>query len=166
MAFEPRAACRVVRGDGRQDDIQAAALAEEPDRTLVSQGFCELADVCVRFARDPGAVRHLGVVWRVIHRHVPQASDTLTLERFSPGPPVRCTGRDSRTALGRKGEGKAAVDDAPSEYLALIRLVGATELLLSLAEQIDGEIVDEAILAELYELRERANAALRSLSER
>jgi hypothetical protein len=48
----------------------------------------------------------------------------------------------------------------------LARLVGATELLLSVAERVDGEIADEAILATLYELRERAYAALLSLSER
>jgi hypothetical protein len=58
------------------------------------------------------------------------------------------------------------VDDRPPDYLALIRLVGATELLLTLAEQVNGEIADEAILAELYELRDRACSALRSLSER
>jgi hypothetical protein len=52
-----------------------------------------------------------------------------------------------------------------SDYLALVRLVGATELLLKLAEQVDGEIADEAILAELNELRDRAYSALGSLSE-
>ena len=54
----------------------------------------------------------------------------------------------------------------PPDYLALIRLVGATELLLTLVEQVDGEIADEAILAELHELRDRAHSALRQLSER
>jgi hypothetical protein len=58
------------------------------------------------------------------------------------------------------------VDDGLPDYLALTRLVGATELLLTLAEQIDGEIADEAILAELYELRDRAYSALRTVSER
>jgi hypothetical protein len=94
----------------------------------------------------------------------PQASDTLTLERFSPGSPVRLSG--NRSELRRKGVGQASVDDRPPDYLALIRLVGATELLLTLAEQVNGEIADEAILAELYELRDRACSALRSLSER
>jgi hypothetical protein len=61
---------------------------------------------------------------------------------------------------------QASVDDRPPDYLALIRLVGATELLLTLAEQVNGEIADEAILAELYELRDRAHNALRQLSER
>jgi hypothetical protein len=55
--------------------------------------------------------------------------------------------------------------DSPPDYLALVRLVGATELLLTLAEQVDGEIADEAILSELYELRDRAHAALELLSE-
>ncbi|HEY4347456.1 MAG TPA: hypothetical protein VGM80_07690 [Gaiellaceae bacterium] len=58
------------------------------------------------------------------------------------------------------------MDDRPPDYLALTRLVGATELLLTLAEQIDGEIADEAILAELYELRDRAHSALLTVSER
>jgi hypothetical protein len=58
------------------------------------------------------------------------------------------------------------MDDRPPDYLALVRLVGATELLLSIAEQVNGEIVDEAILAELHELRDRADSALRQLSER
>ena len=58
------------------------------------------------------------------------------------------------------------MDERPPDELALIRLVGATELLLKLAEQVNGEIADEAILAELYELRDRADSALRQLSER
>ena len=58
------------------------------------------------------------------------------------------------------------MDDGSPDYLALIRLVGATELLLTLAEQVNGEIADEAILAELYELRDRATDALRHVSER
>jgi hypothetical protein len=58
------------------------------------------------------------------------------------------------------------VDNRPPDYMALVRLVGATDLLITLAEQVNGEIADEAILAELYELRDRANSALRSLSER
>jgi hypothetical protein len=59
------------------------------------------------------------------------------------------------------------MDDLPApDYLALLRLVGATELLLTLAEQVDGEIADEAILAELHELRDRSYSALRQLSVR
>jgi hypothetical protein len=48
----------------------------------------------------------------------------------------------------------------------LIQLAAATEILLAVAERIDGEIVDEALLADLYELRDRAHDALRHLSER
>jgi hypothetical protein len=58
------------------------------------------------------------------------------------------------------------MENRPPDDLTLIRLVGATELLLTLAEQVDGEIADEAILAELHELRDRAHSALRQLSER
>jgi hypothetical protein len=58
------------------------------------------------------------------------------------------------------------MDERAPDYLALIRLVGATELLLTLAEQVNGEIADEAILAELHELRERAYSALQTRSER
>lgn len=58
------------------------------------------------------------------------------------------------------------VGQANGRPAALVRLVGATELLLSIAEQVNGEIVDEAILAELHELRDRADSALRQLSER
>jgi hypothetical protein len=43
----------------------------------------------------------------------------------------------------------------------LIRLVAVTELLLSIAERVDGDLVDEAILAELHELYDRAQSALR-----
>jgi hypothetical protein len=58
------------------------------------------------------------------------------------------------------------MENGPPDDLTLIRLVGATELLLTLAEEVDGEIADEAILAELHELRDRAHSALRQLSER
>jgi hypothetical protein len=58
------------------------------------------------------------------------------------------------------------MENRPPDDLALIRLLGATELLLTLAEQVDSEIADEAILAELHELRDRAHSALRQLSER
>lgn len=43
----------------------------------------------------------------------------------------------------------------------LIRLAAATDVLLAIAERVDGEIADEALLADLRELRERAEAALR-----
>ena len=48
----------------------------------------------------------------------------------------------------------------------LIRLTAAVQVLVAIAERVDGEIVDEAILVELYELRDRAESALRRLSER
>jgi hypothetical protein len=56
--------------------------------------------------------------------------------------------------------------DAVPDRGELARLVGATELLLSVAERVDGEIADEATIAALYELRERAYAALLRFSER
>ena len=58
------------------------------------------------------------------------------------------------------------MQDRPPEYLALVRLLGATDLLLTLAEEINGEIADEAILAELNELRDRAYTALQTCVER
>lgn len=48
----------------------------------------------------------------------------------------------------------------------LIRLVAATEVLLAIAERIDGDIADEAILAELHELHDRSRQALRRLTQR
>ena len=48
----------------------------------------------------------------------------------------------------------------------LIRLAAATEVLLGVAERVDGEIADETILADLYELRDRAYSALHLLSQR
>ena len=53
----------------------------------------------------------------------------------------------------------------PPEHGDLIRLAAAVGVLVPIAERVDGEIVDEAILAELYELRDRAQSALRQLSE-
>jgi len=42
----------------------------------------------------------------------------------------------------------------------LLRLVAAGEVVLALAEQVDGDVADEATLAELHELLDRANRAL------
>lgn len=55
---------------------------------------------------------------------------------------------------------------AEPDRAELSRLVGATELLLSVAERVNGEIVDESTIANLYELRERAYSALLHFSER
>ena len=42
----------------------------------------------------------------------------------------------------------------------LLRLAAATEIVLSLAERVDGDIADEPVIAELQELLDRANRAL------
>jgi hypothetical protein len=47
----------------------------------------------------------------------------------------------------------------------LIRLVAATEIVLALAERVDEDIADEAMLAELHELHERSSRALRRLAQ-
>jgi hypothetical protein len=58
-----------------------------------------------------------------------------------------------------------ALDGEAYDRGDLTRLTAATELLLTIAERVDGDIVDEAILAELHELRDRAYSALGRLSE-
>ena len=58
------------------------------------------------------------------------------------------------------------MEGVDSDRGELLRLAAATELLLSVAERVDGEIADEAILAELYELRDRAYSALHDLTKR
>lgn len=58
-----------------------------------------------------------------------------------------------------------ALDGDAYDRGELIRLTAATELLLTIAERVNGDIVDEAILAELHELRDRAYSALGRLSE-
>ena len=42
----------------------------------------------------------------------------------------------------------------------LLRLTAATEVVLALAERVDGDIADEAIIAELRELLDRSRRAL------
>lgn len=42
----------------------------------------------------------------------------------------------------------------------LLRLTAATEVVLALAERVDGDIADEAIVVELRELLDRASRAL------
>ena len=56
--------------------------------------------------------------------------------------------------------------DTQPESGDLIRLLAATEIVLALAERVDGDIADEAIIAELHELHDRAGRALRSLTEK
>jgi hypothetical protein len=48
----------------------------------------------------------------------------------------------------------------PPEQDDLIRLTALIELLIPTAERIDGALVDEALMADLYELRDRARSAL------
>jgi hypothetical protein len=53
--------------------------------------------------------------------------------------------------------------DDPPERSDLIRLTAIIELLLTTAERVDGDLVDEAQIADLYELRDRAHAELGQL---
>jgi hypothetical protein len=53
--------------------------------------------------------------------------------------------------------------DDPPERNDLIRLTAIIELLLTTAERVDGQLVDEALIADLYELRDRAHAELEHL---
>lgn len=54
-----------------------------------------------------------------------------------------------------------AMDGDEPDRGDLIRLAAAADVLLAIAERVDGEIADEAILAGLRELRERAESTLR-----
>lgn len=49
--------------------------------------------------------------------------------------------------------------DAP-ERSDLVRLAAIVETLLGAAERVEGELVSDTLIAELYELRERVHAAL------
>jgi hypothetical protein len=51
----------------------------------------------------------------------------------------------------------------PPERDDLVRLTAIIELLIPTAERIDGALVDEALMADLYELRDRARSALNRL---
>src|SRR4051794_28924917 len=96
MAFDPRAACRVVLGDGGHDDFHAAALAEKADRRFRPQGLASWR-MCAFVSRATQARSGiLGLSGASSIGTSPQASDTLTLERFTPGQPVRISG-DSAT---------------------------------------------------------------------
>jgi hypothetical protein len=94
------------------------------------------------------------------HRHLFEAAALAEKSNFSPGSLADAEGLNFPggwvcPASGWRGTGPWRTR----------RLVGAVELLLSVAERIDGEIADEAILADLYELRERAYAAMLRPSE-
>jgi hypothetical protein len=65
--------------------------------------------------------------------------------------------------FGDVGYGRRTMDGDPPERNDLIRLTAIIELLLTTAERINGELVDEALIADLYELRERAHSALNRL---
>jgi hypothetical protein len=54
----------------------------------------------------------------------------------------------------------------PPDHNDLIRLAAIIELLLPTAERVDGELVDEAFIADLYELRDRAHTELERLHGR
>jgi hypothetical protein len=49
---------------------------------------------------------------------------------------------------------------APPERSDLIRLAAIIELLIQTAQRVDGELVSEALVADLYELRERTYSVL------
>lgn len=50
-----------------------------------------------------------------------------------------------------------------SDRSALLRLAALTRLTLETAEEVNGDIADEAVLAELRELDDRVTVALREL---
>ncbi|HJQ49806.1 MAG TPA: hypothetical protein VJ838_04780 [Gaiellaceae bacterium] len=51
---------------------------------------------------------------------------------------------------------------APPERSDLIRLAAIVELLIQTAQRVDGDLVSEAHIADLYELRERTYTVLQS----
>jgi hypothetical protein len=57
-------------------------------------------------------------------------------------------------------QGYAAEVHGDPDVGDLLRLAAATEIVLALAERVDGDVADEATLAELHELLDRANGAL------
>jgi hypothetical protein len=58
------------------------------------------------------------------------------------------------------GRGYAGEVQGDPDVGDLLRLAAATEIVLALAERVDGDVADEAILAELQELLDRARQAL------
>jgi hypothetical protein len=59
-----------------------------------------------------------------------------------------------------------AVSSEAFDRADLVRLLAVTEVLLDVAQRVDGELVDEALMADLHELRDRAESELRRLTER
>lgn len=57
-------------------------------------------------------------------------------------------------------DGYAGEVDGDPDVGDLLRLASATEIVLTLAERVDGDVADEASLAELHEILDRANRAL------
>jgi hypothetical protein len=57
-------------------------------------------------------------------------------------------------------DGYAGEVDGDPRVGDLLRLAAATEIVLTLAERVDGDVADVASLAELHELLDRANRAL------
>ena len=51
--------------------------------------------------------------------------------------------------------------EAP-ERSDLVRLAAIVQVILQLEERVDGELVSEALIADLYELRDRVYAALQT----
>jgi hypothetical protein len=61
--------------------------------------------------------------------------------------------------------GYAVAVDADSTADDLLRVAAATAVVLSAAERLDADIVDEATLAELLELHDRAQRALSRIEQ-
>ena len=62
--------------------------------------------------------------------------------------------------------GYAGTMDEDQTVGDLLRLIAGTEVVLSAAERIDSDIVDEAVLAELHDLHDRAVRLLARLEHR
>ncbi len=64
------------------------------------------------------------------------------------------------------GVGTRGTMDEDQTIGDLLRLVAGTEVVLSAAERVGADIVDEAVLAELHELHDRAVRVLARLEHR
>jgi hypothetical protein len=62
--------------------------------------------------------------------------------------------------------GYAGTMDADATAGDLLRVIAGTEVVLSAAEKLDPDIVDEALLAELHDLHDRARRVLGRLERR